>query len=467
MVAEFPCGGDAASSPTPGFERVSILTRQAFPIELMGWGQVGPAIFAVDTNRTCEGLASARMTVASDAEPKYQQLRREFTEGIQPRDEYYASVWVATENVTQPPGAYLALEFLDRQGQRTGIAHGYPGTAPGPGGWRKMDTTGRAPDGTVGLRLCLVLHAPGSAWFAAPEVARINREIPWPDLGDTPREIQVHPADVIQPQFRGPGFHAFHHIFPASQAELDQVTYKRWRELNPGFVRVNHDSHWIADQLDQAALHFQRMQETGVKLLWGTANLFGHSRYMAGAATNPNPEVFAHAAAQVRMIMEATHRLGGENYVLWGGREGYDTLLNTDLKAELEHFGRFLNMVVEHKHKIGFKGTILIEPKPFEPTKHQYDRDVSTVFGFLQKNGLEKEVRVNIEVNHATLANLDQLGNSDPVPATDFEYSPPALHLSWKWADNTRYGGKLENGKLVGTWFEGGGGFPLVFERSK
>jgi xylose isomerase len=151
----------------------------------------------------------------------------------------------------------------------------------------------------------------------------------------------------------------------------------------------------------------KRMQETGVKLLWGTANLFSHPRYAAGAATNPNPEVFAYAAAQVRMILEATHRLGGENYVLWGGREGYDTLLNTDLKAELAHFGRFLNMVVEHKHKIGFKGTILIEPKPFEPTKHQYDRDVSTVYGFLQKNGLEKEVKVNIEVNHATLANLD------------------------------------------------------------
>jgi xylose isomerase len=151
----------------------------------------------------------------------------------------------------------------------------------------------------------------------------------------------------------------------------------------------------------------KKMAETKVKLLWGTANLFSHPRYAAGAATNPNPEVFAYAAAQVKMIMEATHRLGGENYVLWGGREGYDTLLNTDMKAELAHFGRFLNMVVEHKHKIGFKGTILIEPKPFEPTKHQYDRDVGAVYAFLQKNGLEKEVRVNIEVNHATLANLD------------------------------------------------------------
>lgn len=151
----------------------------------------------------------------------------------------------------------------------------------------------------------------------------------------------------------------------------------------------------------------KKIAETGVKLLWGTTNAFSHPRFAAGAATNPDPEVFAYAAAQVRSALETTHRLGGENYVLWGGREGYDTLLNTNLKKELEHFGSFLKMVVEHKHKIGFKGAILIEPKPFEPTKHQYDRDTATVFGFLQKNGLEKEVKVNIEVNHATLANLD------------------------------------------------------------
>ncbi len=151
----------------------------------------------------------------------------------------------------------------------------------------------------------------------------------------------------------------------------------------------------------------EKMAKTKIKLLWGTANLFSHPRYAAGAATNPDPEVFAFAAAQVRCALEATHRLGGENYVLWGGREGYDTLLNTDIKTELDHYGRFLSMVVEHKYKIGFKGTILIEPKPFEPTKHQYDRDVAAVFAFLQNYGLEKEVRVNIEVNHATLAGLD------------------------------------------------------------
>jgi xylose isomerase len=148
----------------------------------------------------------------------------------------------------------------------------------------------------------------------------------------------------------------------------------------------------------------RKMSASGVKLLWGTANLFSHPRYMAGAATNPDPEVFRFAAAQVRHCLEATHRLKGENYVLWGGREGYDTLLNTNLKQEKDQLGRFISMVVEHKHKIGFKGLILIEPKPHEPTKHQYDFDVDTIYGFLRHHGLENEVKVNIESNHATLS---------------------------------------------------------------
>jgi xylose isomerase len=147
-----------------------------------------------------------------------------------------------------------------------------------------------------------------------------------------------------------------------------------------------------------------KMQTSGVKLLWGTANLFSHPRYMGGAASNPDPDVFAFAAAQVKNAIDATHKLGGANYVLWGGREGYETLLNTDLKREQEQLGRFLSLVVDYKHKIGFKGVLLVEPKPQEPTKHQYDYDVATVFGFLQRFGLEKEVKVNIEVGHAVLA---------------------------------------------------------------
>lgn len=147
-----------------------------------------------------------------------------------------------------------------------------------------------------------------------------------------------------------------------------------------------------------------KQQETGMKLLWGTANLFSHRRFMSGASTNPDPEIFALAALQVKEAMDATLKLGGENYVLWGGREGYETLLNTLMGQELDQMGRFLNMVVDYKHKIGFKGAILLEPKPREPTKHQYDFDVATVYGFLLKHGLEKEVKVNIEANHATLA---------------------------------------------------------------
>ncbi|NND73569.1 MAG: xylose isomerase [Ilumatobacter sp.] len=155
---------------------------------------------------------------------------------------------------------------------------------------------------------------------------------------------------------------------------------------------------------DLASAHQER---TGVELLWGTAKLFANPRYMAGAATNPDPDVFAYAAAQVAHCLDVTHRLGGHNYVLWGGREGYETLLNTDMRRELDQLGRFLHMVVEHKHAIGFHGTILIEPKPFEPTKHQYDYDVAAVHAFLQQYGLDEEIKVNIEVNHATLAGHD------------------------------------------------------------
>ena len=160
-----------------------------------------------------------------------------------------------------------------------------------------------------------------------------------------------------------------------------------------------------ARNLDAVVDHIgRRMDDTGRKLLWGTANLFTHRRFMAGAATNPDPDMFAYAAATVKTCLEATHRLGGANYVLWGGREGYETLLNTDLAGEMDRAGRFLSMVVEHAHRIGFEGTILLEPKPQEPTKHQYDYDVATCFGFLQRFGLEREVKLNIEAGHAVLA---------------------------------------------------------------
>ena len=205
--------------------------------------------------------------------------------------------------------------------------------------------------------------------------------------------------------------------FPADSMELARlkadVAFEMFSALGAPFycfhdADVRPEGSNFAENtknLEEIVDYFAGKQEaTGVKLLWGTANLFSNRRYMSGAATNPDPDVFAFAAATVKTCIDATHKLGGANYVLWGGREGYETLLNTDLKREDNQLGRFLNLVVEYKHKIGFKGTILIEPKPQEPTKHQYDYDVATVYGFLKRHGLENEVKVNIEQGHAILA---------------------------------------------------------------
>jgi len=157
--------------------------------------------------------------------------------------------------------------------------------------------------------------------------------------------------------------------------------------------------------LDKLIAHAKTLQkQTGVSLLWGTANLFSNPRYMCGASTNPDAHVFAYAAAQVKKALEVTKELGGENYVFWGGREGYETLLNTDLKREQDHLAAFLHMAVDYAKKIGFKGQFLIEPKPKEPTKHQYDFDVASGIAFLRTYGLEKYFKFNIETNHATLA---------------------------------------------------------------
>ena len=148
----------------------------------------------------------------------------------------------------------------------------------------------------------------------------------------------------------------------------------------------------------------EKQQESGVKLLWGTANLFSHPRYMNGAATNPDFEVVAYAAAQVKHALDATIKLGGENYVFWGGREGYMSLLNTNLKKELDHLAQFLHLAKDYARQQGFRGTFFIEPKPMEPMKHQYDFDSATCIGFLREYGLDQDFKLNIEVNHATLA---------------------------------------------------------------
>ena len=148
----------------------------------------------------------------------------------------------------------------------------------------------------------------------------------------------------------------------------------------------------------------EKMQATGIKLLWGTANVFGHKRYMNGAATNPDFNVVARAAVQIKNAIDATIKLGGTSYVFWGGREGYQSLLNTQMQREKNHLAKMLTAARDYARAKGFKGTFLIEPKPMEPTKHQYDVDTETVIGFLRANGLDKDFKVNIEVNHATLA---------------------------------------------------------------
>ncbi|WP_372840052.1 xylose isomerase [Phaeovulum sp.] len=221
------------------------------------------------------------------------------------------------------------------------------------------------------------------AWQGGDPFGGQTFERPW--FGDT-MDLARLKADVAFEMFDilGAPFFCFHDA-----------------DVRPEGASFAETSRNLEEMVDYFAA---KMEGRKTKLLWGTANLFTHRRYMSGAATNPDPDVFAYAAATVKTCMDATLRLGGQNYVLWGGREGYETLLNTDLGREAEQMGRFLQMVVEYKHKIGFKGAILIEPKPQEPSKHQYDYDVATVYGFLRRFGLEGEVKVNIEQGHAILA---------------------------------------------------------------
>lgn len=208
---------------------------------------------------------------------------------------------------------------------------------------------------------------------------------PW-EIGTDPMEIarvRVEAAFEFMQKLNIP-FFCFHDIDVAPEGRSLQETF---------------------DNLDKiVALLKEKMEETGIKLLWGTANLFGHPRFVHGAATAPNADVFAYAAARVKKALEVTKELGGENYVFWGGREGYDTLLNTDMGLELDNLARFLQMAVDYAKAIGFTGQFLIEPKPKEPTKHQYDFDVATVLSFLKRYGLEDHFKMNIEANHATLA---------------------------------------------------------------
>jgi xylose isomerase len=208
-------------------------------------------------------------------------------------------------------------------------------------------------------------------------------------------------------------------IYPWKDADNETKTKQRLDAAFEFITKIGagyycfHDTDVVGDgsvfeiekRLDKIIPVIKKMQEeTGVKLLWGTANLFSNPRYMNGAATNPDFAVVANVAVQLRNAISTTVALGGENYVFWGGREGYMSLHNTDMKRELEHMGMMLSLARDYGRKIGFKGTFLIEPKPMEPSKHQYDYDVAAIIGFLRKHGLDKDFKLNIEVNHATLA---------------------------------------------------------------
>ena len=221
---------------------------------------------------------------------------------------------------------------------------------------------------------------PGLDPFGGPTMER-----PWMKLGDPLKmaELKLDNAFDFFNKIKAPYF-CFHDRDIAPEGKTFKETKKNLAHI------VN--------------LMEKKMEETGVKLLWGTANAFSNKRYMAGASTNPDPEVFAYVAAQVKECMDITNHLNGQNYVLWGGREGYETILNTNMSIEMDNLARFLELVVNHKHKIGFKGTILLEPKPHEPTKHQYDFDAASCLALIRKAGLENEIKLNIEVNHATLS---------------------------------------------------------------
>ena len=221
----------------------------------------------------------------------------------------------------------------------------------------------------------------GSDPFGGPTIER-----PWINASGDQMALAKKKADVAFEMFRllGAPYFAFHD-----------------RDIAPEGATLAESNR----NLDAIVAHAKELQkETGVRLLWGTANLFSNPRYMCGAATNPDAHVFAYAAAQVKKAMEVTHELGGDGYTFWGGREGYETLLNTNLKREQDHLAAFLHMAVDYAKSIGFKGQFLIEPKPKEPTKHQYDFDVASGIAFLRTYGLEKHLKFNIETNHATLA---------------------------------------------------------------
>lgn len=264
-VAMFAFGSLHADQADQADQR-SYLAPESFASGLEGWEPVGEASFLVDAAVRHDDLNSACIRIQPAGALGYQQLRREFSDDIREGDELKATVWVRSEGVHENPGAYLALEFVGADGSRAGIAHSRGSAANGANGWDRLEASGSVPAGTHVARLSLILHAHGTAWFSGPALERLSRQPAWPDLGDRVRHIAVTAADVANPDFGGVGFHAFHHIFPTTEEDLNEVIFKRWRELNPSFVRLNDNWDYDRPTMERIARHMVMMQETGTEI---------------------------------------------------------------------------------------------------------------------------------------------------------------------------------------------------------
>ena len=252
---------------------------------LSGWSTQGDAEFAADATRPHRGKQCARITVPAGTKPWYQQLQYDIAD-VAPGDEFRATAWARSEGVTKEPGAYFALEFLDGRGKRAGIGHSQTGATLGTQDWQQLAGSARAPDGASRLRVSLILHDVGTAWFDDVAVVRTKRLEPWPDLGTAPRTVAVRAGRVVLPRFGGVGFHVFHHVRDIAPDHLEQVVAKRWRELHPSFARLNDKWDWDRATLDRVAAHMLRFKATGTELYlatWGPKD------------TKPGPERAAYA----------------------------------------------------------------------------------------------------------------------------------------------------------------------------
>ncbi len=248
-----------------------VLLRADFEGGTTGWRQVGRADFSLDSSVCRDGKNAARITIPPTEEPRYQQWQYDIA-GIGAGDAFSASVWVHANDLTGGTGAYFVLEYLDASGRRCGINHSPVVLRNGRDPWRQLAASGTAPAAARTLRVALVLHARGTAWFDDLEVVRTERFVPWPDLGSAERVVTIHSGQVVQPHFGGVGYHVFHHVHPVTAQMFDQVVGKRWREVNPSFVRMNHSWQWSPSEMETAARHMAFFQSTGTEIYLTTWN---------------------------------------------------------------------------------------------------------------------------------------------------------------------------------------------------